>query len=191
MESKIRHLFCWQKSIFLSLAMTAKRAVNFWSRSCFSSVIYIKTLKVQSSDYSKIQFLIQNLFSFIYFLFIAIKYKTSINNCEFLEYWNTQKSIWRIRQHCSYLSTWWGDSKNMKEIEFAQWLFEGRLRQGKYVLPDGLNWLCFFTGSSKGHRENSISFIILESPNQVDMKNAVKSSKYFFGYFNTLETHSV
>ena len=25
----------------------------------------------------------------------------------------------------------------------------------------------------------------------VDMKNVVKSSKHFFGYFNTLETHSV
>ena len=30
----------------------------------------------------------------------------------------------------------------------------------------------------------------LESPHQVDMKNIVKSSKHFFGYFNTLETHS-
>ena len=35
-----------------------------------------------------------------------------------------------------------------------------------------------------------ISFIFLESPQQVDMKNVVKSSKHFFGYFNTLETHS-
>ena len=78
----------------------------------------------------------------------------------------------------------------MEEIEFSQWLFEGRLRQGKNVLPDGLNWLCYFAGSSKSHRENSISFIFLESPHQVDMKNVVKSSKHFFGYFNTLETHS-
>ena len=88
------------------------------------------------------------------------------------------------------MSTWWGDSKNMEEIEFSRWLFEGRLRQGKNVLPDGLNWLCYFAGSSKSHRENSISFIFLESPHQVDMKNIVKSSKHFFGYFNTLETHS-
>ena len=49
------------------------------------------------------------------------------------------------------MSTWWGDSKNMEEIEFSQWLFEGRLRQGKNVLPDGLNWLCYFAGSSKSH----------------------------------------
>ena len=78
----------------------------------------------------------------------------------------------------------------MEEIEFSQWLFEGRLRQCKDVLPDGLNWLCYFAVSSKSHRENSISFIFLEFPHQVDMKNDVKSSKHFFGYFNTLETHS-
>ena len=30
-----------------------------------------------------------------------------------------------------FMSTWWGDSKNMEEIEFSRWLFEGRLRQGK------------------------------------------------------------
>ena len=40
---------------------------------------------------------------------------------------------------------------------------------------------------SKSHRENSISSILLESPHQVDMKNDVKSSIHFFGYFNTLE----
>ena len=77
----------------------------------------------------------------------------------------------------------------MEKIEFSRWLFEGRLRQGKNMLPDGLNWLCYFAGSSKSHRENSISFLFLESPHQVDMKNVVKSSKHFLGYFNTLETH--
>ena len=78
----------------------------------------------------------------------------------------------------------------MEEIEFSGWIFEGRLRQGKNVLRDGLNWLCYFKGSSKRHHENSISFIFLGSPHQVDMKNIVKSSKHFFGYFNTLENHS-
>ena len=78
----------------------------------------------------------------------------------------------------------------MEKIEFSCWLFEGRPRQGKDVLPDGLNWLCYFAGSSKSHLENSISFIFLESPHQVDMKKFVKSSKHFFGYFNTLENHS-
>ena len=79
----------------------------------------------------------------------------------------------------------------MEEIKFSRWLFEGRLRQVKNVLPDGLNWLCYFAGSSKTHCENSISFIFLEFPHQVDMKNIVKSSKHFFGYFNTVETQSV
>jgi hypothetical protein len=52
--------------------------------------------------------------------------------------------------------------------------FEGRLRQGKNLLPDGLNGLCYFAGNLKSHRENSISFIFLESSPQVDMKNVVK-----------------
>ena len=77
----------------------------------------------------------------------------------------------------------------MEEIEFSQWLIEGRLRLGKNVLPDGLNWLCYFAGSSKSHRENSISFIFLESPYEVDMKNVVKCWKYFLSYFTTLETY--
>ena len=78
----------------------------------------------------------------------------------------------------------------MKEIEFSPWLFEGRLRQCKNMLPDGLNWLCYLAGSSKSHRANTISFIFLHFPHQVDIKNVVKSYKHFFGYFNTLETHS-
>ena len=41
--------------------------------------------------------------------------------------------------------------------------------QGKNMLPDGLNWLCYLAGSSKSHRENSISCIFLESSGQVDM----------------------
>ena len=57
------------------------------------------------------------------------------------------------------------------------------------MLPDGLNWLCFFAGNSKNDHENSISFIFLESPHQVDMKNVVKCYKHFFGYFNALKTH--
>ena len=79
----------------------------------------------------------------------------------------------------------------MEEIEFSRWLFEGRLRQGKNVLPNGLNWQCYFAGSSKSHRENSISFIFLESPHQVDMKNVVKCWKDFLYYFPTLETYCV
>ena len=73
-----------------------------------------------------------------------------------------------------FMSTWWGDSMYMKKIESSKWLFEGRLRQGKNLLSYGLNWLCYFAGNSKSYHENSISFIFLESPHQVDMKNVVK-----------------
>ena len=76
----------------------------------------------------------------------------------------------------------------MEEIEFSRWLFEGRPKQGKNKLPDGLNWLCCFAGSTKRHRENSIYCIFLESPHQVDMKNVVKCCKHFFAYFNALKT---
>ena len=77
----------------------------------------------------------------------------------------------------------------MEEIEFSRWLFEGRPRQGKNVLPDGLNWLCYLAGSSKSHRQNSISCIFLESFHQVDMENVVKCYKHFFCYFNALKTN--
>ena len=79
----------------------------------------------------------------------------------------------------------------MEEIEFSLWLFEGRLRQGKNVLPDGLNWLCYFAGSSKSHGVNSISFIFSESPHQVHRhEKRCQILQTIFGYFNTLETHS-
>ena len=67
----------------------------------------------------------------------------------------------------------------MEEIEFSRWLFEGTLRQEKNVLPDGLNWLCYLAGSSKSHREDSISCIFLESICQVGMKNVAKCWKNF------------
>ena len=75
----------------------------------------------------------------------------------------------------------------MEEIE---WPFEGRPRQGKNVLPDGLNWLCYLAGSSKSHRENSISCIFLESTHEEDIKNVIKCYKHFC-YFNALKTHCV
>ena len=69
----------------------------------------------------------------------------------------------------------------MEENKFSGWLFEGRPRQGKNVLPVGLNWLCYFAGNSKSHHENSTSFIFLESPHQLDMNNIVKSPNTFVG----------
>ena len=52
----------------------------------------------------------------------------------------------------------------MEEIEFSRCLFEGKLGQGKNVLPEGQNWLCYFAGNSKSHRENSIFFHIFGIP---------------------------
>ena len=42
----------------------------------------------------------------------------------------------------------------MEKIEILGWLFENRPRQGKILLPDGLNWLCYFAGNSKNQRDN-------------------------------------
>ena len=78
------------------------------------------------------------------------------------------------------MSTWWGDSKNIEEIEFSRWFFEGRPRQGKNVLPDGLNWLCYFAGSSKSHHENSISCIFLESPHHEERCQMLQTLFWLF-----------
>ena len=111
-----------------------------------------------------------------------------ISHCEFLEYWNTQKSVWRIWQHFSFLlderiQKMWKKLNSHSGFLRADW--------GRAKMCCQMGWIgcAIFAGSSKSHRENSISFIILEFPHQVDMKNVVKSSKHCFGYFNTLETH--
>ena len=79
----------------------------------------------------------------------------------------------------------------MKEIEFSRWLFQLPANENSQFSPSGSTLLPCLSLPSKRHRENSISSIFLESPHQVDMKNVVKSSKHFFGYFNTLETQCV
>ena len=87
----------------------------------------------------------------------------------------------------------------MEEIVFSRWLFEGRPRQGKNVLPDGLNWLCYFAGSSISHPENSISCIFLEYLHQVEMKSIVNNVnrpdcqmlERRLWYFTTLKTYRV
>ena len=80
----------------------------------------------------------------------------------------------------------------MKEIEFSRWLFELPAKQHSQFSPSGSPFLPCLSLPSKYHREISISSIFLESPHKIDMKNVVKSSKHFFGYFNsTLKTHSV
>ena len=78
----------------------------------------------------------------------------------------------------------------MPEIEFSRWLFELPAKWNSQFSPSGSIFLSYLGLPSKSHRENSISSTFFESPLQVDMKNVVKSSKHFFGYFNTLKTHS-
>ena len=75
----------------------------------------------------------------------------------------------------------------MKETEFSRWLFELPAKQHSQFSPSGSTFLPCLSLPSKSHRENSISSIFLEPPQQVDMKNVVRSSKHFFGYFNTLK----
>ena len=76
----------------------------------------------------------------------------------------------------------------MKEIELSRWRFELPSKLHSQFSPSGSTFLhCLSLPSIS---ENSISSIFLEYHHQVDMKIFVKSSKHFFGYFNTLETHS-
>ena len=42
------------------------------------------------------------------------------------------------------------------------------------MLPDWLDWLSYLAGSSKSHREISISCIFLQFPHQVELLNVVK-----------------
>ena len=75
----------------------------------------------------------------------------------------------------------------MQEIKFIWWLLEGRPWQGKKWLPDWLDWLFYLADGSKSHHEISISYIFLQSPHQVEMKNIVKCYKDFLGYSNILD----
>ena len=67
--------------------------------------------------------------------------------------------------------------------------FDPPAKQHSQFSPSGSTFLPCLSLPSKSHCRNSIFSIFLESPHQVDMKNVVKSSKHFFGYFNTQETH--
>jgi hypothetical protein len=94
----------------------------------------------------------------------------------FLERWNSTKSLFSIWQHFSCLLGV-GIPKIWTKLNYHVGFL--RPMQGLFVLPDGLNWLCYFAGSSKSYHENSISCIFLESPYQVDMKSIVKCWNIF------------
>ena len=79
-----------------------------------------------------------------------------------------------------FMSTWWGDSKICKKLNSQDGFFS-YLQNSTFFPCLGL--------PSKGHCENSIFSIFLESPYQVDTKNVVKCWKDFLCYFTTLETY--
>ena len=45
----------------------------------------------------------------------------------------------------------YADQKNVKEKNIPWWLFEGITSQGKYKMPDGLDWPCYLDGGLKSH----------------------------------------
>ena len=103
---------------------------------------------------------------------------------------NCSRYVFRVAKYhkksFQHLTTFF--MSTMQEIEFSWWLFELPAKYRSQFSPSSSTFLPCHSLSSKNHRENSISFIFLESSDQVDMKNIVKSSKHIFGYFNTLET---
>ena len=56
----------------------------------------------------------------------------------FLEWWNTTKSLSTVWQ-----LTWWGDYKNMQEIEISRWLFQLPARYDSQSSQSGSNFLPF------------------------------------------------
>ena len=106
------------------------------------------------------------------------------HHCDFLEYWNTQKSFWRIWQRFSCLIDE-GIPKIWKKLNSH----DGSLSYLQNSTANSAHLVAYFC-TAIVCPQNLISSIFLESTHQVDMKNVVKSSKNFFGYFNTLKTHS-
>ena len=104
--------------------------------------------------------------------------------------WNTQKSIWRIWQRFLCLldegiqKIWKKLNSHDGFLSYLQSSTANSARLAAHFCPA-------LVLPSKRHHENSISFIFLESPHQVDMKNVVICYKHFFGYFNALKTHGV
>ena len=85
--------------------------------------------------------------------------------------------------------------KNTHEIYLPLWLVEDRPKQGRKGLQDGLDWLCYLSGTSMSHHTISNSCIFLKSPHQV--RECVSNPYIFgtspfapadFGAFKTIET---
>ena len=98
---------------------------------------------------------------------------------EFLKYWNTQKCLEDLTTF--FMSTWWGGSKNMKEIEFSRWLFELQpiqpIWQHIFALP--------YSALKKLLWEFNFVHIFWISWSSRP-KNVVKCWRDFLSYFTTL-----
>ena len=80
-----------------------------------------------------------------------------------------------------FMSTWWGDSKNMQEIELSRWLFE---------LP--ANWQHIFAlpwSALKKPPWEFNFFHIFGIPSSSRHEKRCQMLETFFGYFNALKTH--
>ena len=124
------------------------------------------------------------------YIYTSINLDFSRGNGESISLWvsrvlNYPKSVWRIWQRFSCLLDE-GIPKKCKKLNSH----DGFLSYLQNSTAKSAHLAAHFCPALVSNRENSISFIFLVSPHQVDMKNVVKSSKHFFGYFNTLETHS-
>ena len=126
-------------------------------------------------------------------LYISLQQQTKLKRTEVKTVHTVSIKIPKkcLKDLTTFFTFLYGDSKNMKDIEFSRWLFKLPAKQHSQLSPSGSTFLPYLGLPSKSYHDNSISSIFSESPHQVDMKNVVKSPKHFFGYFNTLETHSV
>ena len=65
-----------------------------------------------------------------------------------------------------FSSTWWGDCKNMQEIEIPWWLFELPARLHSLFSPSGNTFMPCVGQPSTSHFDSSISCILLQSSNR-------------------------
>ena len=107
----------------------------------------------------------------------------------FLEHRNSQKSVCNIWQRFSCLLDE-GIPKIWKKLNSDSGFL--RADQGRAKMCCQMGWIgcaVLQVAQKAIMRIKFLSYFWI-SPYQVDLKNVVKSFKHFFGYFNTVETHS-
>ena len=108
-----------------------------------------------------------------------------------LEWWNTTKGVSNIWQYFSCLLDK-ETAKIYKKFNSHESILKADHGRAKNCCQ--ISWIgCHILQvlSSKSQCEISISYIFLQSPHQVDMKNVVKWWKEFNLYFTILETYHV